>query len=309
MARKTFIPPQFREKYSKIMGEEANVFFEVCRTKWPKSIWVNSLKIRPSVLKKSLEKKGWVLDDLFHENAFAISGVERPGGSEEFAQGLFNAQEKSSMLPALVLAPKKNDLVLDATAAPGNKTLQLACLMEGRGKIVAVEKNVERFKSLRFNMKKFGARNVILKRMDLLDAKKNNLFDKALLDAPCSSEGLVRKDFEALKNWSQELVEKKAALQKKLLAKTIELLKEGGEVVYSTCSLSPEENEEVVQSALDAGGAKILGFEFAGMKLRQGFRGYNGKKFDGSISKCARIYPQDNDSQGFFIAKIRKTAT
>jgi len=264
------------------------------------------LKIRPELLVKDLKKKAWKLEGLFHENAFSLEGVEKPGQSQEFKGGLFNLQEKSSMLPALALAPGKKELVLDATAAPGNKTLQLACMMNGAGKIVAVEKNVQRFKSLKYNLKKFGAKNVIAKRMDLLDAKRKNVFDKVLLDAPCSSEGLVRKDFDALKNWNYELVERKTELQKKLLKKSLQLLKENGELVYSTCSLSPEENEEVIQSAIDAKKAEVLEIKIRDFKTRNGLLHYNGKKYDKSIGKCARIYPQDNDSQAFFIAKIRK---
>ena len=306
---KTFFPGEFIEKYSAIMGSESKEFFESCSTKIPKSIWVNSLKIRPSLLVKELERKGWELKELFHENAFSLNGVERPGNAGQFKIGLFNLQEKASMVPAIVLAPERKELVLDAAAAPGNKMLQLACLMNGSGKIVAVEKNVQRFKSLRFNIKKFGAKNVITKRMDLLDAKKSNLFDRILLDAPCSSEGLVRKDFDALREWNSELVERKSGLQKKLMEKSIQLLKGRGVLVYSTCSLSPEENEEVVQSAVDSGKAEVEEVKIRDFKTRKGLLRYKGKKFDSSLAKCARVYPQDNDSEAFFVAKLRKTST
>ena len=307
--KKTFLPEEFKKKYSKIMGNEKDSFFEYCCKKISKSIWVNSLKINPRLLEKELKNQNWKLTNLFHENAFAIEGITRPGQSEQFKQGLFNLQEKSSMLPALILAPKKEDLVLDATSAPGNKTLQMACLMQGKGKIIAVEKNVKRFKSLNFNVKKFGIKNIILKRMDLLDAKKKNLFDKILLDSPCSSEGLVRMKFDALKEWTPEIVEKKSELQKKLITKAIELLKENGELVYSTCSLSPEENEEVIQHAIDHRKIEVLKIELKKIKTRKGLEEYNGKKFDSQIKKTIRIYPQDNDSQAFFIAKLKKIAT
>ena len=239
---KTFIPSQFREKYSGLLGADFPEFLRYCTVKMPKSIWVNSLKIRPAILAQRLQKKGWALQPLFHENAFALEEVTRPGQGKEFWEGLFNLQEKSSMLPAIILSPQKNDLVLDAAAAPGNKTLQLSCIMEGRGKIVAADKNTQRFKSLVFNIKKFGMHNVVAQRQDLLTAKKHGIFDKVLLDAPCSSEGVVRKDLDALANWNQALVLEKSALQKKLFEKCLQLLKKNGEMVYSTCSLSPEEN-------------------------------------------------------------------
>ncbi|HLC79930.1 MAG TPA: RsmB/NOP family class I SAM-dependent RNA methyltransferase [archaeon] len=302
----TFIPKEFEEKYSQLLGSEWDEFLRCCKTKIPKSIWINSLKAKPQIIANDLSKKGWELSGLFHENAYFLQGVQRPGRSEEFAQGLFNLQEKASMIPALALAPQKNDLILDAAAAPGNKTLQLSCLMNGSGKIIALEKNVERFKSLRHNIKKFGMENVIAKRMDLLDSQKKELFDKILLDAPCSSEGLVRKDEGALKNWNEELVQKKSELQKKLIAKSFELLKRNGVMVYSTCSFGPEENEEVVQSVLETGRAQLERIEIPKFKIRQGLVQYGNKKFDDSIELCARIYPQDNDTQQFFVAKIRK---
>jgi len=132
------------------------------------------------------------------------------------------------------------------------------------------------------------------------------LFDKILLDAPCSSEGLVRKDFDALKNWSNKLVRIKSDLQKKLVKKCIELLKPGGTIVYSTCSLSPEEDEEIVDFALNGGEVSVEEIGFGGFKTRKGIIEWNGKKYDSEVSKCARIYPQDNNSQAFFLAKLVK---
>ncbi len=305
--KKTFLPPEFAKKYTELLGKESAEFFEYCRRKAPKSLWVNSLKIRPGLLVGDLRKKGWELEGVFHENAYAIKNIERPGNSEEFRQGLFNLQEKAAMLPPVVLGPQRRETVLDATAAPGNKTLQLACMMNGTGKIVAVERSVHRFKIIRFNMRKFGVKNVILKRMDLLSAVKENLFDRVMLDAPCSSEGLVRREHDALRGWSEGLVQEKSALQKKLLAKSLQLLKRGGVLVYSTCSFGPEENEEVVQSALDSGRAEVLPITAENFKLRAGITEYRGKKFDDSVAKCARVWPQDNDTQQFFVAKLRKT--
>lgn len=303
---KTFIPAEFGQKYSALLVDDYARFLECCGTKIPKSIWVNSLKAKPAELAGQLGAKGWKLTALFHENSFALEGIDRPGGSDEFRQGLFNLQEKSSMLPALILNPRRDDFVLDACAAPGNKTLQLSCLMRGKGKIVASDKSVQRHKSLRFNIKKFGMKNVIAQRQDVLTAKKNGIFDKILLDAPCSSEGLVRKDFDALKNWSPALVLEKSALQKGLFEKCLQLLKKGGELAYSTCSLSPEENEEVVAEFLSHGKIEMLDARVEGFKTRPGLLEYNGKKFGKEMQKAVRVLPQDNDSQAFFIAKMRK---
>ncbi len=303
---KTFIPQEFEKKYSALLGGEYPGFLECCNTKILKSIWVNSLKTKPEELASRLAPKGWKLTPLFHENAFGLEGIERPGGSDEFRDGLFNLQEKSSMLPAIILNPQEKNFVLDACAAPGNKTLQLSCLMHGKGKIVAADKSVQRHRSLAFNIKKFGMKNVIAQRQDVLTAKKKEVFDKILLDAPCSSEGLVRKDFDALKNWSPALVLEKSALQKRLFEKCLQLLKRGGELVYSTCSLSPEENEEVVGEFLAAGKIEMLKAHIEGFKTRQGLVEYNGKEFGMEMGRAVRVLPQDNDSQAFFIARVRK---
>lgn len=311
----TFIPEEFVKKYRKVLGKggygekDAKEFFAFCKKKIPKSIWTNSLKIPPKKLQKILQEKGWKLKQLpFHENAFSLHEISLPGKSAEFEKGLFNLQEKISMLPAIVLNPKADDEenVLDMTAAPGNKTLQLSCLMKGKGKIFAVEKNFVRYKSLCFNVKKFGMKNVTTFCKDALQIKKEDFFEKVLLDAPCSSEGLVRKKRDALKEWSQALVERKARVQKRLIVKGFDCLKEKGEMVYSVCSLSPEECEEVVQHLLEKRNASIEKVSVKGITLRNGLQEFNGKVFSEEIKKCCRSYPQDNDSQAFFFAKIRK---
>jgi len=298
---KIHIPAEFEQKYQKLLGSEYLDFIECCKTKLPKSIWINSLKIKPEKFYSQFEAKysdkNIFLKQLpFHENAFEISGIDKPGSLEEFKEGLFNLQEKSAMLPAIALDPEGSEKVLDMCAAPGNKTIQLATLMEGKGKILAIDKNVERFRSLNFNINKFGlAKQVKTVRANALELDKKNYFDSCLLDAPCSSEGLIRKKADALKNWSQELVEQKAALQKKLILRAFDSLKKGSCLVYSTCSLSPEENEGVIKHLMQKRKPDFEGVEFRGFKLRKGIDdiGY-------------RVLPQDNNSQAFYLCKINK---
>ena len=298
--QKTFFPEEFIEKYKAQLGEEWPAFFSCIQRKQPKAFWLNTNKALPKETILSLENHGVNLKQLpFHSQAFSID-YERPGTLREFEFGKISLQEKAAMLPAIVLAPRENDLVLDACAAPGMKTIQLSTLMHDRGKIIACDVNSERIKSLEHNKAKYGLKNVEVKRMDfrnLLPEYKEK-FDKILIDAPCSSEGLVRKDREALKGWSTKLVERKAQTQKELLVTAFELLKKGGEIVYATCSFAPEENEEVVLKLLDTNkGAEILKIELPGIKIRENHLCKN----------CVRLYPQDNDTQQFFFAKIRKS--
>ena len=294
---KTYIPDEFRQKYSALLGRDFDEFLRFSGIKIPKSIWANSLKMPPDMLEKRLSEKGIQLKPLqFHENAFEIAGLARPGSLPEFEQGLFNVQEKASMLPAIALNPEGCGKVLDMCAAPGNKTIQLATLMQSRGKILAIDKNVERFRSLNFNMKKFGLPKIVKTvRANALELDKKNYFDACLLDAPCSSEGIIRKKADALKNWSQQLVEQKAALQKKLILKAFDSISKDDALVYSTCSLSPEENEEVIKHLMQKRKLVLGNVKFKGFKLRNGIEGIG-----------HRVLPQDNDSQAFYLCKIRK---
>ena len=297
--KKTFFPDEFLDKYKSLLGDEWAVFFECIQQKQPKSFWLNSNKPNYSETISSLEKQKLKIQKLsFHPSAFSID-YERPGSLKEFENGNISLQEKAAMLPAVILEPCETDLVLDACAAPGMKTIQLSNLMNNKGKIIACDVNSERIKSLEFNLQKYDLKNVEAQRIDFrnLVEKYKEKFDKILLDAPCSSEGLVRKDRDALRGWSEKLVERKATTQKELLIAAFGLLKKGGELVYSTCSFAPEENEEVVRKLLDTfSTAEVLKIEIPGIKIRE----------NKLCKNCVRLYPQDNDTQQFFLAKIRK---
>ncbi len=309
--KKTFFPAEFVEKYSRLLGFDAEAFFSACSTKEKKSIWCNSLAISPKELAARLTAEGWVLGQLgFHENAFMISGEStRPGADEAFKLGLFNLQEKAAMLPALALAPKKGERVLDAFAAPGNKTLQLACLSENSAEIIALEREPARCGVLEFNISKFGI-NAQAKRLDFQKFLDRDGFDKILLDVPCSSEGLVRKRFDGLKEWSQKKVLNMSKRQKRAIVRGFDLLKPGGKLVYSTCSLSPEEDEGVVVHLLQQReGVKLLPLKFKDCVAVPGLSEFEGQAYPPELSAgVARLYPHKWDCQPFFIAMVQRRA-
>ena len=301
--RKTYFPQQFLNKYSALLGNEWNAFFDTIRRKQPKSFWVNTNKTSIEEVKRLLKSKEIKFGQLpFHKQAFSIEH-NVPGHLEEYKKGLISIQEKASMLPVVALGVSKNDYVLDATAAPGMKTIQLSNLA---GKVLATEVHSKRFAILKRTIERFKLENVEAKRIDFRNLKRNKRFDKILLDAPCSSEGLVRKKREALVGWSQELVEKKSAEQKHLIVRAFDYLREGGEMLYSTCTFAPEENEEVVIHLLKErnglagkrmlGRAVVVPIKISGIKIRE----------NNLCNNCARLYPQDNDTQQFFMAKIKK---
>lgn len=301
--RKTYFPQQFLDKYQNLLGKEWMEFFEAIKNKQPKAFWVNTNKTSIVEVEKSLKQKGIKFERLpFHEQAFFIE-YNVPGHLEEYQKGLISIQEKASMLPVVALNASKNDYALDATAAPGMKTIQLSNLA---GKVLATEVHSKRFAILKRTIERFKLENVEAKRIDFRNLKRNKRFDKILLDAPCSSEGLVRKKREALVDWSQKLVEKKSAEQKHLIVRAFDYLKKGGEMVYSTCTFAPEEDEEVILHLLkerngskgkeEIGKAVAVPIELKGIKIRE----------NKLCENCVRLYPQDNDTQQFFMAKIRK---
>lgn len=291
---KTYFPPLFLDKYKSLLGDEWEIFFKTIQTKQPKSFWVNTNNTTIAQAIEELKEKNISFGSLpFHPQAFGID-FNVPGSLDIFSKGFISIQEKASMLPVIALNVTKDDYVLDACAAPGMKTLQLSNLA---GKVLATELHSKRFAVLNGTKAKFKMDNVETKRIDFRNLKKNKSFDKILVDAPCSSEGLVRKKREALVSWSPKMVQQKAAVQKNLITKAFDYLREGGEMVYSTCSFSPEENEEVVQHLLkQKKNASVVPVKLNGIKIRK----------NELCENCVRLYPEDNDTQQFFLAKIKK---
>ena len=290
--KQTFFPEEFIEKYSNFCGKEWNTFFETIKLKQPKSAWINTniAKI-DDVYKKLKEKDINFKKYSFSNHSFEIN-MEKPAELSEFKTGEISLQEKAAMLPVLALAPTKKDYVLDACASPGMKTIQLSNMSQN---VLAVDVNSTRVKSLLHNKEIYGLKNVKVMRTDVRNVKET--FDKIMLDAPCSSEGLVRKRKEALKGWSQKLVLSKAKAQKNLILTCFDMLKPHGEMVYATCSFAKEENEDIVNFLLERReDAQIVPVNFVGIKVREN------KWCPNSI----RLWPQDNNTQQFFFAKIKK---
>lgn len=292
--QKTYFPKEFLDKYSAFLGSEWDEFFKTIKTKQPKYFWVNTNKSTVENALSSLKKNNISTSPLkFHKQAFNIE-FSTPGQLEEYKNGLISIQEKAAMLPVVILNPTKEDYVLDACAAPGMKTIQLSNLA---GKVLATELNTKRFEVLKKTIERFDLKNVEAKRIDFRNLKRNKRFDKILLDVVCSSEGLVRKKREALLGWSENLVKRKAHDQKHMIVRAFDYLKDGGEMVYSTCSFAVEENEEVINYFLSKRpNATIEPVRVEGIKIRE----------NKLCKNCVRLYPQDNDTQQFFIAKIKK---
>lgn len=235
------------------------------------------------------------------------SGTENAGKTLEFMLGKYYIQSLSSMIPALVLNPSKDDRVLDLCAAPGSKTTLLAELMENKGTLYANEISLERLKGLVFNLEKMSLVNVgvIKNKGELLSKAFGNYFDKILVDVPCSGLGIVQKKGEVSNWWSLERAEKIADLQTRLLVSAVKMAKEGAEIIYSTCTITLEENELVLNKILRKYPVVLEEFELP-VPSHPGYTEYEGEKLNPEISKAKRIIPWEVNSEGFFIAKLRK---
>jgi 16S rRNA (cytosine1407-C5)-methyltransferase len=222
--------------------------------------------------------------------------------------GFLYRQSLSSMLPALILAPCPGERVLDMCAAPGSKTTQMAAMMNNEGEIVAVEAIHQRSYKLRSVVEKMGAGNVSLKLTDARQFRSHQLFDRILVDAPCSSEGRFKvREPKTFAYWSPRKIREMARKQKGLLLSASRLLKPGGVMVYSTCTFAPEENEGAVdwlmrktQGALD-----VEAVDLKDIPRYPCLPEWRGKVFDSRVQKCLRVLPEDG-MEGFFITKFVK---
>lgn len=299
----------FVERYSKLTDWEE--FKRYCCSYLRRSIRVNTLKISVVRLKKQLEAKGFIFTPIpWCKEGF---WVEREGGrrdlgnSIEHGIGYYYVQEAASMIPPLVLNPKPGSIVLDMCAAPGSKTTQIASMMKNKGVLIANDYKGIRLAPLGINLNRCGVTAVAVTLMHgQWFSRIKQKFDYVLVDAPCSGTGTVRKSLKTLRIWNPDMVKKLSYTQKRLLETGFGLLKKGGTLVYSTCSLEPEENEGVVHSLLEKfPDAQLVKAHIKGLKTSAPVESFDGVEY-GDMAKCIRIWPQDNDTEGFFVAKIKK---
>ncbi|MBA3064574.1 RsmB/NOP family class I SAM-dependent RNA methyltransferase, partial [Candidatus Woesearchaeota archaeon] len=188
--------------------------------------------------------------------------------------------------------------------APGSKTTQLAAIMQNKGVLISNDSDYKRMAPLSFNIQRTGATNTLVTLMEGRFFKMP--FDKILLDAPCSGTGTIRKSLKTLKMWNPNMVKRIAGTQRQLIDVAFNCLKPNGIITYSTCTLEPEENEAIINFLLNKyENAKL---EKINLNIKHGpaVKEFNCEKYNKEIEKCLRIWPQDNDTCGFFVAKIRK---
>ena len=314
--------PAFISRIKELLDSEEDVkkFFEVTKSKPRKSIRVNTIKINVEELVDRLKKKGWEIEQPFINQKIpeiiVIKSELKPGelgNSREHVLGYYYVQEITSMMPILALQPKSDELFLDLCASPGSKTTQAAAIMKNQGSIIANDVSLARISILSANLEKCGVTNTIVTRHDGVELCKrlkelNFKFNKILVDAPCSGEGNIRCSPRTFLEWSEGLLNSLSGKQKKLLNAVVDLLKSGGELVYSTCTYAPEENEAVVQNLLDNYNFKIPDIRNKiPLKTRSGLIEWRSQKFSDDMEKAVRIYHHDNNLEGFFLCKLIMT--
>lgn len=309
--------PLFLERMKELLGKDFGPYLQFLKKPLQNSIRCNTLKIQPEELLSRLRGKGWDIAQPFDDfpEIMIIKNELQPGElgrSLEHLLGYYYVQEIASMLSVLVLKPEPGELVLDIASAPGSKTTQIAAGMKNTGTIIANDVNLKRLKILASNMERCGVTNDIITRKDGIALCKRLkeqgfLFDKILVDAPCSGEGTLRSSPATYLMWNPKTIKILSRLQKGLLTSCLEILKPEGELVYSTCTHAPEENEEVIDFALEKfnGKIKIETIKLP-IKCRQGIIKWENENYNREVEKSCRIYPQDNDTEGFFLAKIKR---
>ena len=308
--------PLFIERMKLLLGKDFENYLKKIQEQPLKSIRVNTLKISTKELKKKLEDKDWKIKQPFKENPeiMIIESELQPGElgrSLEHLLGYYYVQEISSMMPVLVLNPKPNEIILDLCASPGSKTTQIAAKMKNTGTLIANDFKLGRIKILSSNLERCGVMNTMITKSlgeSLCKKMKNENFqiDKILVDTSCSGEGTIKSTPKTLQMWNIKGIFSFSKIQKNLLEKAVELLKPNGEIVYSTCTHAPEENEEVIDFILKKFDNIKIEKIFLPLKTREGITKWQEKKYFKNVKYSCRIYPQDNNTEGFFIAKLRK---
>ncbi|KAI1800180.1 NOL1/NOP2/sun family putative RNA met [Daldinia bambusicola] len=293
--------------------KEAFAFFEANETARPVVIRTNTLRTHRRDLAQALINRGVTLEPVGKWSKVGLQIFESNvplGATPEYLAGHYILQAASSFLPVMALSPQEGERVLDMASAPGGKTTHMAAMMKNTGCIFANDPSKSRSKGLIGNIHRLGCRNVIVCNYDAREFPRViGGFDRVLLDAPCSGTGVIAKDPSVKTNKDEKDFMVLPHTQKQLLLAAIDSVnhasKTGGYLVYSTCSVTVEENEQVVQYALNKRpNVKLVSTELPFGK--EGFTSYMGKKFDPSLRLTRRYYPHTYNVDGFFVAKFQK---
>lgn len=298
------LPQNFLDKMEKLLGNEFTEYLDSFSKPSHAGLRVNTMKIKPEEFEKlssfSLSQIPWT------EKGYYYNVKEQPAKHPYYYAGLYYIQEPSAMIPASLLPIEKGDKVLDLCAAPGGKSTELAAKLNGSGVLISNDISNSRIKALIKNLELFGVKNTIVlnETPEKLAKKMEGYFDKILIDAPCSGEGMFRKDPAVMKYYEQNGVEYYHNIQKNIIRNAAKMLKPGGMLLYSTCTFSPEENEGTIQYLLQ----ECPEFSVIPVKEQQAFSHGRPEWVNGpeELKNAVRIWPHKSEGEGHFAALLKK---
>lgn len=299
-----------KELYN-LTEEEINSIFSTVK---PTTFRVNTIKSSTIEVLAELKKANIEVKPGPFKNSFIVLNDNKQLISKTnlVTSGKIYMQELSSMIPPIILDPKQTDYIADLTSAPGSKTTQICALTNNKANILANEKSYIRFQKLKFNLNLQGCTNVKTTNLNAIDLPKKykefeNFFDKILLDTPCSSEGRfnINKP-KSYKYWNKNKIREMVNIQRALLGTAVKMLKPGGTLVYSTCTINVFENEENINWALQKyKNIKLLPININLKNVSKGFTKYNDTVYKNQLINTLRVLPNNNFG-AFFIAKLTK---
>ena len=305
---KVILPKAYENKMKRLLGDEFEKYEEALSLPLNHSLRVNTLKISVedflAISPFKLTPVPWA------ENAFYYdASLDTPSKHPFYFAGLYYLQEPSATLPAATLPIEEGDKVLDICSAPGGKSTELAAKLKGTGLLVSNDISASRLKALQKNIESFGASNVIItcESPDKLSDVFTSYFDKILIDAPCSGEGMFRKSSSMITAWEQNGNEKFADIQRSILKEVIKMLKPGGMILYSTCTFDPIEDEEQVEYLLSLD----ENLRISSFPMHEGFLPGNpdwGKTSNPDMVKTAHLFPHRIQGEGHFVALLKSDA-
>mgnify|MGYP000024249293 CR=1 FL=1 len=302
------LPAAFEEKMRALLGDEFDEYIACYEEPRYYGMRVNTGKISVEEFEKicpfEIRKIPWI------ENGFYYDGDKvSPAKHPYYFAGLYYLQEPSAMTPANRLPVEPGDRVLDVCAAPGGKATELGAKLQGTGVLAANDLSSSRAKGLLKNLELFGIGNVLVlsEEPGKLVSYFEGYFDKILIDAPCSGEGMFRKDKKMVKAWEEHGPSFFSKIQKSIITQAAQMLRPGGMLLYSTCTFSPEENEQIIAWVL----REFPEMQLIPMKGYEGFSEGRPDLADGNpeLKKCVRIWPHHMDGEGHFVALMQKSRT
>jgi 16S rRNA (cytosine1407-C5)-methyltransferase len=292
-----------------LLGQQYSAFLSAPPE--PTAIRTNILKTSTDNICKLLDRLQYTYDKIpFNPDGLALRSDPLPlSHSLAFFEGLFQYQGVSSQLPVIILDVQPGERVLDMTAAPGSKSSQLAAMMAEKGVLILNDSSYHRLQGLQANMQRSGATNhiVLKQRGENLSRIYPEYFDKILLDAPCTALGTYFSASEKYSWWSEKKLEKLSRLQYQLMVSAIKCLRIGGELVYSTCSVSPEENELMIEKIIRKYPLEVVEIDpNIHNQFESGWISYNKSPISEEMTKSLRIWPHIHLFEGFFVTKLKK---